>query len=90
MKRLIQFIVAFVALVLTSPSVGQAQVTTGTGAIGFTLDKYGRLRIGEFPYATTTRHVNRITPIVALNKDAALDCTKPARMLNQKQMVLIR
>ena len=80
MKRLLQVIVAFVALALTVTSVGQAQVTTGTGAIGFTLDKYGRLRVGEFPYATATRHVNRITPIVALNKDAVLDYTNNANV----------
>ena len=80
MKRFLQFLVASIALVLAGFSVGQAQVTTGTGAIGFTLDKYGRLRVGEFPYATATRHMNRITPIVALNKDAVLDYTNNANV----------
>ena len=78
MKRHAKFVGVFIALLLTSFSVGQAQVTTGTGAIGFTLDKYGRLRVGEFPYATATRHMNRITPIVALNKNAVLDYTNNA------------
>ncbi len=73
MKRSLQFVVASVALVLMTMSMLEAQVTTGTGAIGFTLDKYGRLRVGEFPYAAATRHMNRINPIVALNKNAVFD-----------------
>jgi len=78
MKRALQFILASVVLVLISFTVGEAQVTTGTGAIGFTIDKYARLRVGEFPYATTTRHMNRINPIVALNKDAVFDYNENA------------
>jgi hypothetical protein len=78
MKRSLQFVLASVVLILTSLSIGQAQVTTGTGAIGFTLDKYARLRVGEFPYAAATRHMNRVSPIVALNKDAVLDYTNNA------------
>ena len=75
MKRSVQFILAAVVLILTSFTVGEAQVTSGTGAIGFNLDKYGRLRVAEFPYATATRHMNRINPIVALNKNAVADYT---------------
>ena len=78
MKRSVQFILAAVVLILTSFTVGEAQVTSGTGAIGFNLDKYGRLRVAEFPYATATRHMNRVNPIVALNKDAVLDYTNNA------------
>lgn len=78
MKRSLQFILASVVLVLMSFSVGQAQVTSGTGAIGFYLDKYGRLRVGEFPYAAATRHMNRVDPIVALNKNAVFDYTNNA------------
>ncbi|MCX6144004.1 MAG: T9SS type A sorting domain-containing protein [Ignavibacteriales bacterium] len=78
MKRSVQFIVASVVLVLLTIAVGEAQVTTGTGAIGFTLDKYARLRVGEFPYATATRHMNRINPIVALNKNAVFDYNENA------------
>jgi hypothetical protein len=78
MKRSLQFIFASIVLVLTSFSVGQAQVTSGTGAIGFYLDKYGRLRVGEFPYAAATRHMNRVDPIVALNKNAVFDYTNNA------------
>jgi hypothetical protein len=78
MKRSVWYVCASIVLVLTGLSIGQAQVTTGTGAIGFTLDKYGRLRVGEFPYASTTRHMNRVNAIVALNKDAVLDYTNNA------------
>jgi hypothetical protein len=73
MKRFAKLISAVVVLFLTFLTVGEAQVTTGTGAIGFTLDKYGRLRVGDYPYATATRHLNRVNPIVALNKDAVFD-----------------
>jgi hypothetical protein len=78
MKRSLRLILAAVVLVLAGFSIGQAQVTTGTGAIGFTLDKYGRMRVGEFPYATATRHLNRVNPIVALNKDNVFDYTNNA------------
>jgi hypothetical protein len=78
MKRSRQLILAFVALLVASFSVGQAQVTTGTGGIGFTLDKYARLRVSEFPYAAATRHMNRINPIVALNKAAVFDYNENA------------
>ncbi len=78
MKRILQFILASVVLGLTGLSVVQAQVTTGTGAIGFTLDRYGRLRVGGFPYASATRHVNRVCPIVALDENNVMDYTNNA------------
>ena len=78
MKRFPKSILACVVLLLVSITVGEAQVTTGTGAIGFTLDKYGRLRVGAFPYAAATRHLNRVNPIVALNKSGVLDYTNNA------------
>jgi hypothetical protein len=78
MKRILASIVALAALLLMSSVVSEAQVTTGTGAIGFTLDKYGRLRVGAFPYAAATRHLNRVNPIVALNRTAVLDYTNNA------------
>jgi hypothetical protein len=78
MKRTLQFIVSAIVLILIFATVGEAQVTTGTGGIGFYLDKYARLRIAEYPYSTATRHMNRINPIVALNKDAVFDYTNNA------------
>jgi hypothetical protein len=78
MKRTVNSFCIVLVLLLISAIVSEAQVTTGTGAIGFTLDKYGRLRVGAFPYAAATRHLNRVNPIVALSKTGVLDYTNNA------------
>ncbi len=78
MKHRGQVLLLFIVVLMAGASVGQAQVTTGTGVVGFTLDKYGRLRVGGFPYASATRHMNRVCPIVALDKNNVMDYTNNA------------
>jgi hypothetical protein len=80
MKRSVRFIFAYVMLVLVGFSVGEAQVTNGTGVIGFNLSNAGRLRLSPFPYTSATRHLDRLTPIVALNKNAVFDYNENANL----------
>jgi hypothetical protein len=73
MKRSALHLFASIALVLLGFSLGEAQVTSGNGALGINLSNFGRLRMGPFPYTSGTRHLDRLSPIVALNKNAVFD-----------------
>jgi hypothetical protein len=78
MKRSILFLIILIVLALLTTDLGLAQATIGNGVLGINLSNAGRLRMGPSPWATSTRQVDRITPIVALSKNAVFDYNENA------------
>jgi hypothetical protein len=70
-------IVVVLAAALLATDLVQAQVTGGTGVVGFSLSVYGRVRL-EVPAAGGTRQLDRLSFIAALDNTAVFDYTEDA------------
>jgi hypothetical protein len=77
MKRVFTFLFLFVCLSFFLSDV-QAQITSSTGVIGYTMSNYGRIRVGSPLENTAGRQLDRMSIIAALKKDTVFDYTDDA------------
>jgi len=69
-------LLALVMLLLMS-DFAQSQVAGGTGKLGYQLGLYGRVRL-DVPVYPTTRQLDRLSFVVALNSSSVFDYTEDA------------
>ena len=73
MKHLLLLLVV---CLIVSAAVGDgllAQITSGNGYLGYSINQYGRVRVDLYPY--TSRQVDRFTAIAAVDTDLVFDYT---------------
>jgi hypothetical protein len=70
-----------ILMVLMFQENARSQVLAGTGVFQVQLDKYGRVRYYVPDFATGTRHMDRMTIVVALDSLSVFDYTNDANLL---------
>jgi hypothetical protein len=71
MNRFLLFLFCLIAA--GEISYSQPSVTAGTGALGFNLSSYGRLRANAGAFVSASREVDRMTLIVSQSQNAVFD-----------------
>jgi hypothetical protein len=84
MKQFVSVVVVILVVAFLGTDLLQAQVTGTNGVLGINLSNAGRIRIGPSPYTSGTRHIDRITSIAGLNKDAVFDYNEDADSTSYK------
>jgi len=71
-------LVPLALFLLLSADISSAQVSAGTGLLGFNLSNYGRVRVSAGPFVTANREVDRMSFVVAQSDNAVYDYTNDA------------